>query len=75
MEAKEKILVMTPEERIKLGINKSTLWYQKQNLAAGKRIKLYSKSPFKTRPMNTEHLVTLEKNRVPIDLGKQDHFL
>ena len=43
LDAKEKILVMTPEERIKFGINKSTLWYQKQNLAAGKRTKLYSK--------------------------------
>ena len=43
LEIKERTLKITPTEREKLGINKSTLWYQKNNLAAGKRIKLYGK--------------------------------
>ena len=37
------ILTMTPAERKVLGINKSTLWYQKKNLTVGKRIKVYEK--------------------------------
>ncbi len=41
---KEKIMKMTPEERKKLGINKSTLWYMKKNLAGGKNIKIYDKT-------------------------------
>jgi CRISPR-associated protein Cas1 len=40
---KQKILALSPSERKKLGINKSTLWYQQKNLAAGKRIKIYNK--------------------------------
>ena len=39
----EKILKMTPEERKKLGINKSTLWYMKENLKNRKKIKIYDK--------------------------------
>ena len=40
----EKIIKMTPEERKKLDINKSTLWYMKKNLASGKNIKIYDKT-------------------------------
>jgi len=40
----EKILKMTPEERKKLGINKSTLWYMKKNLQSYKNIKIYDKT-------------------------------
>ena len=40
----EKILNMTPEERKKLGINKSTLWYMKKNLQSYKNIKIYDKT-------------------------------
>jgi len=40
----EKILKMSPEQRIKLGINKSTLWYMKKNLKSGKNIKIYGKT-------------------------------
>ena len=34
---------MTPEERKRLGINKSTLFYMKKNLQDGKSIKIYDK--------------------------------
>ena len=37
----EKILKMTPQQRRKLGINKSTLWYMQKNLKNGKSIKIY----------------------------------
>ncbi len=40
---KEDILGITPEERKKLGINKSTLWYIQKNIREGKRIKIYNK--------------------------------
>ncbi|SHO47630.1 CRISPR-associated endonuclease Cas1 [Nitrosotalea sinensis] len=40
---KEKILKMTPDQRKKLGINKSTLWYVKKNIVEGKNIKIYDK--------------------------------
>lgn len=40
---KEKLLSMTPEERRKLGINKSTLWYIKKNLESRDKIKIYDK--------------------------------
>ena len=43
LELREKILNMTPEERKKLGINKSTLWYIKQNMSKGKKSSLYQK--------------------------------
>ena len=35
---------MTPDERKRHGINKSTLWYMKNNIEKGKRINLYSKT-------------------------------
>ncbi|WP_420545511.1 hypothetical protein [Nitrosopumilus sp.] len=43
VQLKEKILNMTSEERKQLGINKSTLWYIKKNLAEGKTPKVYEK--------------------------------
>ena len=38
-----KILRMTPNKSKLLGINKSTLWYQKRKLADGKVVRVYSK--------------------------------
>ena len=43
LELRERILSMTQEERRELGINKSTLWYIKKNLAEGKTSKIYEK--------------------------------
>ena len=43
LELREKILNMTPDERKKLGINKSTLWYVKKNLTDGNTSKIYEK--------------------------------
>jgi len=43
LELQEKILNMTPDERKRLGINKSTLWYIKKNLSEGKTPKIYEK--------------------------------
>jgi CRISPR-associated protein Cas1 len=43
LELREKILSMTPEERKKLGINKSTLWYMKKNIQTKDKIKIYDK--------------------------------
>jgi len=40
---KEKILSMTPEERKRLGIGKSTLWYLKKNIQSKDKIKIYDK--------------------------------
>ena len=40
---KEEILKITPEERKKLGINKSTLWYMQKNIREGKKVKIYNK--------------------------------
>lgn len=40
---RQRILNMTPEERKELGINKSTLWYQKKNMEIGKSSKIYQK--------------------------------
>ncbi len=40
---REKILDITPEERKRLGINKSTLWYQKKHIREGRKIKIYRK--------------------------------
>ena len=40
---REKILSMSPEERKKLGINKSTLWYLKKNITSKDKIKIYDK--------------------------------
>ena len=43
LKLKEKILTMTNEERKRFGINKSTLWYMKNNLKEGKTISVYDK--------------------------------
>lgn len=43
LELREFILNIRPEERRKLGINRSTLWYMRQNLLKGKKIKVYDK--------------------------------
>ena len=43
LELREKILNMSPEEREKLGINKSTLWYIKKNLAKNNTYTIYNK--------------------------------
>jgi CRISPR-associated protein Cas1 len=34
---------MTHDERKRFGINKSTLWYEKKQLAEGKTVKIYNK--------------------------------
>ncbi len=44
LDIREKISKMTSEQRKKLGINKSTLWYMKKNLKLGKNIKSYDKT-------------------------------
>jgi CRISPR-associated protein Cas1 len=44
IEQRDRILKITPEERIRLGINKSTIWYMQKNIREGKRIKLYKKT-------------------------------
>ena len=41
---RDKILSITPAERKKLKINKSTLWYQKKRITEGKRIKFYTRT-------------------------------
>jgi len=44
---RERIESVTPEERKKLKINKSTLWYQQKKIKEGKPIKLYKKTKVK----------------------------
>lgn len=43
VELRNKILSITATERKRLGINKSTLWYQQKKLAQGKPLKIYGK--------------------------------
>ena len=43
LELRDRILTMTFDERKKLGINKSTLWYIQKNLSEGKIPKIYEK--------------------------------
>ncbi len=40
---KQRFVTGTPDERKRLGINKSTLWYKKKKLAEGKTVKIYGK--------------------------------
>ncbi|MBM2852553.1 MAG: hypothetical protein HW420_1100 [Candidatus Nitrosotenuis sp.] len=40
---REKILALSPYDRKKLGINKSTLWYLKKNVSSKDKIKIYDK--------------------------------
>ena len=42
-EIRNKVLSLTPEDRKRLGINKSTLWYMQKHIKEGKRIKVYGK--------------------------------
>ncbi len=42
IELRNRIMAITPEDRKKLKINKSTLWYRQKAIKSGKRIKLYS---------------------------------
>jgi CRISP-associated protein Cas1 len=41
IELRRRILAMSPAERKRLGINKSTLWYQKGKFAEGIKIELH----------------------------------
>ena len=41
MNVRGQIMAITPEERKRLGINKSTLWYRQKAIKEGKRIRLY----------------------------------
>lgn len=43
LQTREKILSMSPDERRKLEINKSTLWYMKKNFENSKTRKIYNK--------------------------------
>jgi len=43
VELRKKILKMSQEERQKLGINKSTIWYIKKNVFEGKIPRIYKK--------------------------------
>ena len=40
---RSKVLSLTPQDRKRLGINKSTLWYMQKHIREGKRIKVYDK--------------------------------
>ena len=44
IDQRNRILSIGPEERKRLGMNKSTLWYQQKFIKEGKRIKLYKKT-------------------------------
>ena len=43
MDIRSKVLSLTPKDRKRLGINKSTLWYMQNHIKEGKRIKVYGK--------------------------------
>ncbi len=40
---RNRVLTLTPQDRKRLGINKSTLWYMQKHIREGKRIKVYGK--------------------------------
>ena len=44
VELRNRIMTITPEDRKKLKINKSTLWYRQKVIKEGKKIKLYGKN-------------------------------
>jgi len=52
IQLRKKILSLTPEDRKKLGINKSTLWYIKKNISDGKTAKIYDKIMYKLNYLN-----------------------
>jgi len=43
LEIRNKILSLTPEDRKRLNINKSTLWYIQKHIREGKKVKVYRK--------------------------------
>jgi len=43
LKLRERVLSMNESERKRLGINKSTLWYIKNNLKKGKTVDIYGK--------------------------------
>jgi CRISPR-associated protein Cas1 len=49
VDLRSRIMNMNPDERRKLNINKSTLWYMQKNIREGKRIKIYPKVRVKIR--------------------------
>ena len=44
IELRNRIMAITPEDRKKLKINKSTLWYRQKKIKEGKTIKIYNKN-------------------------------
>ncbi|MGY5147475.1 MAG: CRISPR-associated endonuclease Cas1 [Candidatus Nitrosopumilus sp. bin_7KS] len=52
IQLRKKILALTPEDRKRLGINKSTLWYIKKNISDGKTTKIYEKIMYKLNCIN-----------------------
>jgi CRISPR-associated protein Cas1 len=42
-EVRDRILSLTTEDRKRLGVNKSTLWYQQKHIREGRKIKIYGK--------------------------------
>jgi len=54
VQLRKKILQLTSEDRKRLGINKSTLWYIKKNISDGKTSKIYSKIMYKLNAL--EHV-------------------
>ncbi len=40
---RSKVLSLTPQDRKRLGINKSTLWYMQKHIKEGKKVKIYDK--------------------------------
>ena len=49
LDLRRRMLGITPEERKRLSINKSTLWYQQKHIQEGRRIKVYGKIMEKLR--------------------------
>ena len=39
----DNLKTITPQDRKRLGINRSTLWYMQKHIKEGKKIKVYSK--------------------------------
>ena len=48
-DVRSKVLNLTQEDRKRLGINKSTLWYMQKHIRESKRIKVYGKVMSKTK--------------------------
>jgi hypothetical protein len=39
----DNLKTITPQDRKRLGINKSTLWYMQKHIKEGKKVKMYRK--------------------------------